>query len=190
MPEIDLTRRTKIVATIGPATESSKRIKELVKAGATTFRLNFSHGDHHEHSKRIDTIRDVSSELGVHIGILQDLQGPKIRVGEFVKPLKLKKGAEVTFSTKKKRQAVYINYTNFAKDVNVNDRVLIDDGKIALSVITTNNKDTVKLKVVFGGKLMSNKGVTLPNTKISLPCLTKKDKKDLKLVLFRVSLDR
>ena len=74
MPEIDLTRRTKIVATIGPATESPERIKELVKAGATTFRLNFSHGDHTEHSNRIDTIRKVSNELGVHIGILQDLQ--------------------------------------------------------------------------------------------------------------------
>ena len=92
MPEIDLTRRTKIVATIGPATESPKRIKELVNAGATTFRLNFSHGDHNEHSKRINTIREVSKELGVHIGILQDLQGPKIRLGTF-------KSGPITLST-------------------------------------------------------------------------------------------
>ncbi len=85
MAQIDLTRRTKIVATIGPATESPERIRDLVVAGATTFRLNFSHGDHSEHAKRISTIRQVSEELGMHIGILQDLQGPKIRLGRFNK---------------------------------------------------------------------------------------------------------
>ena len=99
MPQIDLNRRTKIVATIGPATESSSRIKELIKAGATTFRLNFSHGDHNEHTQRIQTIREVSKELGVHIGILQDLQGPKIRLGRFKDgPVTLKTGDKEFFA--------------------------------------------------------------------------------------------
>ena len=93
MAQIDLTRRTKIVATIGPATESPERIRELIQAGATTFRLNFSHGDHSEHAERIVTIRQVAHELGAHIGILQDLQGPKIRLGRFEEgPITLAKG--------------------------------------------------------------------------------------------------
>ena len=108
-------------------------------------RLNLSHLSHEKAKEIIALIKEVNQELHVHTAILADLQGPKIRVGEFAKPLKLKKGAETAFCTKKRKQSIYINYPNFAKDVSVNDRVLIDDGKLALSVIATNKKDTVKI---------------------------------------------
>ncbi|MDC0204619.1 pyruvate kinase [Flavobacteriales bacterium] len=176
-------RKTKIIATIGPSTSSKKMLKRIIQRGVNVCRLNFSHFSHEKAKEIIALIKEINQDLHVHTAILADLQGPKIRVGEFIKPLKLKKGSEIIFCTKKNKHSIYINYSNFAKDVNVNDRVLIDDGKIALSVIDTNKKDTVKLKVVFGGKLQSNKGVNLPNTKISLPCLTKKDKKDLTFIL-------
>ena len=176
-------RKTKIVATIGPSTSSKEMLSRIIQRGVNVCRLNFSHFSHEKAKEIISLIKEVNQELHVHTAILADLQGPKIRVGELIKPLKLKKGTEITFCTRKRKNTIYINYTNFAKDVSVNDRVLIDDGKISLSVIATNKKDTVKLKIVFGGKLLSNKGVNLPNTKISLPCLTKKDKLDLSFIL-------
>tara|TARA_B110000444_G_scaffold242932_1_gene260746 strand:+ start:1019 stop:2431 length:1413 start_codon:yes stop_codon:yes gene_type:complete len=176
-------RKTKIVATIGPSTSSKEILTRIIQRGVNVCRLNFSHLSHEKAKEIIALIKEVNQDLHVHTAILADLQGPKIRVGEFSKPLKLKKGSEITFCTKKRNQSIYINYSNFAKDVSVNDRVLIDDGKLILSVVATNKKDTVKLKVVFGGKLQSNKGVNLPNTKISLPSLTKKDKKDLAFIL-------
>ena len=176
-------RKTKIIATIGPATASKEMLRKIIQRGVNVCRLNLSHLSHEKAKEIITLIKEVNQEMHVHTAILADLQGPKIRVGEFAKPFKLKKGAEIAFCTKKRKQSIYINYPNFAKDVSVNDRVLIDDGKLVLSVIATNKKDTVKLKVIFGGKLLSNKGVNLPNTKISLPCLTKKDKKDLTFIL-------
>jgi len=176
-------RKTKIIATIGPSTSSKEMLSRIIQRGVNVCRLNFSHLSHEKAKEIISLIKEINQEQHLHTAILADLQGPKIRVGEFSKPLKLKKGSEITFCTKKRKQSVYINYINFARDVSINDRVLIDDGKITLSVITTNKKDTVKLKVVFGGELQSNKGVNLPNTKISLPSLTKKDKKDLAFIL-------
>jgi len=131
----------------------------------------------------VANIKEINQELHMHTAILADLQGPKIRVGIFEKPIKLKKGEEVIFSTKRKKNTIHISYINFAKDVSEKDKVLVDDGKLALEVISTNKKDTVVLKVIFGGLLQSRKGVNLPNTKISLPCLTKKDKEDLAFVL-------
>ncbi|MDB0027262.1 pyruvate kinase [Flavobacteriales bacterium] len=176
-------RKTKIIATIGPATSSKKMLRKLMQKGVNVCRLNFSHLPHDTAKKIIANIKEVNQELHVHTAILADLQGPKIRVGEFDKPIKLIKGKEVIFSTKKKKNRIYINYTNFAKDVKVKDKVLLDDGKLALEVASTNSKDEVKLKVVFGGLLESRKGVNLPNTPISLPCLTKKDKDDLEFIL-------
>jgi pyruvate kinase len=146
-------------------------------------RLNFSHLTHDAAKDIISNIKEINQELHVHTAILADLQGPKIRVGEFKNPINLVKGNEVIFSTKDKKDCIYINYQNFAKDVNAKDKVLLDDGKLALKVVSTNKKDTVVLKVVFGGLLQSRKGVNLPNTPISLPCLTKKDKEDLEFVL-------
>ena len=176
-------RKTKIIATIGPATSSKEMLKKIISKGVNVCRLNFSHSTHDDAKEIISNIKEINQELHVHTAILADLQGPKIRVGEFKNPLNLVKGNEVIFSTKDKKDCIYINYQNFAKDVNAKDKVLLDDGKLALKVVSTNKKDTVVLKVVFGGLLQSRKGVNLPNTPISLPCLTKKDKEDLEFVL-------
>lgn len=176
-------RKTKIIATIGPATSSKEMLKKIISKGVNVCRLNFSHLTYDDAKEIISNIKEINQELHVHTAILADLQGPKIRVGEFKNPLNLVKGNEVIFSTKDKKECIYINYQNFAKDVNTKDKVLLDDGKLALKVVSTNKKDTVVLKVVFGGLLQSRKGVNLPNTPISLPCLTKKDKEDLEFVL-------
>ena len=176
-------RKTKIIATIGPATSSKEMLKKIISKGVNVCRLNFSHLTHDDAKEIISNIKEINQELHVHTAILADLQGPKIRVGEFKNPINLVKGNEVIFSTKDKKDCIYINYQNFAKDVNAKDKVLLDDGKLALKVVSTNKKDTVVLKVVFGGLLHSRKGVNLPNTPISLPCLTKKDKEDLEFVL-------
>jgi len=176
-------RKTKIIATIGPATSSKEMLKALTQKGVSVCRLNFSHTSHQDAKKIISNIKEINQELGKHTAILADLQGPKIRVGNIDKPIRLKRGKEVLFSTKKKKNTIYINYPGFAKDVKTKDRILLDDGKLALEVLATNNKNTVKLKVIFGGLLHPNKGVNLPNTAISLPCLTKKDMKDLDFIL-------
>ena len=176
-------RKTKIIATIGPSTSSKDKLRLLIQKGVNVCRLNFSHLDHNKAKEIISNIKEVNQELNVHTAILADLQGPKIRVGDFEKPIKLKKGAEVLFCTKKKKNTIFINYKGFAKDVKKKDKALLDDGKIVLEVVSTNNKDMVVLKVLYGGILQSRKGVNLPNTVISLPCLTKKDKEDLDFIL-------
>ena len=176
-------RKTKIIATIGPSTSSKEMLRKIIQRGVNVCRLNFSHLEHGEAKEIISKIKEINQELHMHTAILADLQGPKIRVGSFEKSIKLTKGDEVVFSTKRKKNTIHINYINFAKDVSVKDKVLLDDGKIALEVFSTNKKDTVFLKVIFGGLLQSRKGVNLPNTKISLPCLTKKDKEDLVFIL-------
>ena len=176
-------RKTKIIATIGPATSSLEMLRALIQKGVTVCRLNFSHLSHEKAKEIISNIKQINQELDAHTAILADLQGPKIRVGDFENPIKLKKSAIVVFCTKKKKETIFINYKHFAKDVKVKDKVLLDDGKLILEVVSTNNKDTVNLKVIFGGLLQSRKGVNLPNTIISLPCLTKKDMEDLDFIL-------
>ena len=176
-------RKTKIIATIGPATSSKEMLKALIQKGVTVCRLNFSHLSHEKAKEIISSIKEINQELHAHTAILADLQGPKIRVGDFEKPINLKKGAEIVFCSKKKKGTIYIDYNDFAKDVKPKDRVLLDDGKLSLEVVSTNKRDTVVLKVVFGGLLYSRKGVNLPNTAISLPCLTKKDMNDLSFIL-------
>ena len=176
-------RKTKIVATIGPATASKIMLRKIISRGVNVCRLNFSHLEHDLAKEIIASIKEINAELGTHVAILADLQGPKIRVGEFEKPLRLTKNEIVVFSTRKKKGTIYINYSSFAKDVNVKDKILLDDGKLVLEVVATNKRDSVQLKVLFGGLLKSKKGVNLPNTKISLPCLTKKDKIDLAFIL-------
>ena len=176
-------RKTKIIATIGPSTSSKLMLRKIIQRGVNVCRLNFSHLKHDDAKEIISNIKEINQELHMHTAILADLQGPKIRVGSIEKPIKLKKGDEVVFSTKRKKNTIHISYINFAKDVDKKDKVLLDDGKLTLEVISTNKKDEVVLKVMFGGLLQSNKGVNLPNTKISLPCLTKKDKEDLDFVL-------
>lgn len=180
-------QNTKILATIGPASSSYEMLLELVKAGVDVFRLNFSHGSHKDHQEVINRVIRINEEHGLHIGILADLQGPKLRVGEIENnALPLKRGDILTFVNEKcvgTMEKIYMSYENFARDVEVGERVLVDDGKLVFQVIETNKVDTVKLKVLFGGVLSSRKGVNLPNTKISLPSLTEKDKKDLEFIL-------
>jgi len=176
--------KTKIVATIGPSTSSKKMLRKIIHRGVNVCRINFSHSSHDQAKEIIDNIKEINKELHTHTAILADLQGPKIRVGNLDHPILLKKDSFIYFNTNKnKKEDIFISYSNFPKDVTKGDRVLLDDGKLSLEVEETNSRDRVKLKVVFGGELKSNKGVNLPNTKISLPCLTKKDKEDLTFIL-------
>jgi pyruvate kinase len=180
-------QKTKIVATIGPASSSYDRLLELVQAGVDVFRLNFSHGSHEDHLEVINRITYIKEKYNVHVGILADLQGPKLRVGEMTDGgVPIAPGDTIIFTNEEcigTAEKVYMSYENFARDVNVGEKVLIDDGTLMLEVLETNKTDTVKLKVLFGGTLKSRKGVNLPNTKISLPCLTKKDRIDLDFIL-------
>ncbi|WP_413402793.1 MULTISPECIES: pyruvate kinase [unclassified Synechococcus] len=184
MAELDLTRRTKIVATIGPATESPERIRDLVQAGATTFRLNFSHGDHSEHATRIATIRQVAHELGVHIGILQDLQGPKIRLGRFEEgPITLGKGDHFALTSKQVRcnqTVATVTYDRLAEEVTAGSRILLDDGRVEMKVDRVDEADqTLHCLVTVGGVLSNNKGVNFPDVQLSVRALTTKDRQDL-----------
>ena len=184
MTQIDLKRRTKIVATIGPATESPQAIAELIKAGATTFRLNFSHGDHKEHAFRIETIRKVSREIGVHIGILQDLQGPKIRLGRFKDgPIKLANGDKYLLTSKAincDKEIATVTYEKLAEEVYEGNRILLDDGRVEMIVKKVNPENqTIECQVTVGGVLSNNKGVNFPDVQLSIRALTPKDKDDL-----------
>ena len=177
-------RKTKIIATIGPATSERSVLKRIIEKGVNVCRLNFSHINHEEAKEIISKIKSINQELNVHTAILADLQGPKIRIGKLERPLKIKSGQELVFTTKTpKKNQIFIGYSSFAKDVSPGENILIDDGKIKLKVVESNNNDQIKTKVVVPGVLSSFKGVNLPNTKISLPCLTRKDKKDLSFIL-------
>jgi pyruvate kinase len=179
-------QNTKIVATVGPASSGYDQLVELVKAGVDTFRLNFSHGVHEEHGKVIDRIKQINEEYGVHIGILADLSGPKLRLGNVADDVYLAEDSEFRIVNKPclgDEQQAYLNYTDFPKDVKVGEKVLIDDGKIILEVVKTNGADEVRLKVLYGGKLSSNKGVNLPDTETTFPSLTEKDLHDLEYIL-------
>lgn len=182
-----MNRKTKIVATIGPATASKEMLKKIIKAGVNVCRLNFSHGSHEDQEKIINNIREINKEQGLFTAILADLQGPKIRVGKIKdNGVKLINNKEITFTTKEclgDDKKVYISYQNFPKDVSAGEYILLDDGKLKLKIKSTNNKDEVVAIIKHGGMLSSNKGVNLPNTKISLPSLTKKDHEDLQFAL-------
>ncbi|MDD3739864.1 MAG: pyruvate kinase [Bacteroidales bacterium] len=179
--------KTKIVATLGPATNNKEVLREMISAGLDVFRLNFSHGAHEEKAGIIKTIRELEAELKVNVAILVDLQGPKLRIGVVEdEPKLLKEGDLISFCTDKKlanTDTFYMTYNEFAKDVKSGDIVLIDDGKIKLEVLKSDNKSVVSARVIYGGPLYSKKGVNLPDTKTSLPCLTEKDKEDLLFAL-------
>ena len=180
-------RKTKIVATIGPVTSAKENLVKLIQSGVNVCRLNFSHSTHEEHIEVIKNIREADKELGTHTAILGDLQGPKIRIGE-VKDnnIELVPGAEIIITTQSimgTADKVSITYKGLPQDVKKGERILLDDGKLMFEVISTNLKDEVKLKVIHGGYLSSKKGVNLPNTKISQPSLTEKDRKDLQVIL-------
>ncbi|HIP47654.1 MAG TPA: pyruvate kinase [Lutibacter sp.] len=179
-------KKTKIVATLGPSCETKEIIQEMIQSGVNVFRVNFSHANHESVKSKIEIIRKLNDELGYHVAILADLQGPKLRVGKMEKGIVLKKGATFTFTTQKvigNIEQAYMTYQKFPKDVKAGERILVDDGKLLFEVTQTNNKDTVVTKVLRGGKLKSKKGVNLPNTLISLPALTKKDKIDVQFAV-------
>lgn len=175
-------KKTKIVATLGPACSSKEVIKNMVDAGVNVFRINFSHADYTDVSERINIIRELNEEFGYTTSILADLQGPKLRVGVMKEDVVVSKGDKITFTTAEDvlgtASRVYMNYKEFPKDVNPGERILLDDGKLIFEVTKTDKNTEVEAVVVQGGPLKSKKGVNLPNTKVSLPALTKKDIKD------------
>jgi pyruvate kinase len=179
MPE---RKKTKIVATLGPATSKKEVIKKMMQEGANVFRINFSHADYEDVKERVKMIREIGDEMGTTSAILADLQGPKLRVGVMKEEAVVQPGDQVTFCTGKEfegtRERVYMNYEKFPQDVKPGERILLADGKLMFEVTSTNGKDTVKTTVIQGGPLRSKKGVNLPNTAISLPALTAKDKQD------------
>lgn len=185
--EISNFQKTKILATVGPASSNYNTILNLVKAGVDAFRLNFSHGKHEEHLEIFDYIQYINKKYKTNISVLADLQGPKLRVGEMENgKMAIKKGDILTFVNEPcigNMERVYMSYEQFAKDVKVGEMVLVDDGNVQLLVKETNGKDTVKLEVLYGEFLSSKKGVNLPQTKVSLPSLTEKDLEDLDFIL-------
>jgi|TARA_A200000159_G_C7335871_1_gene345057 pyruvate kinase len=179
-------KKTKIVATLGPATSSEDIIEKMILAGVNVFRVNFSHADYNDVSERIQMIRNVDKKLNTNTAILGDLQGPKLRVGKIEEGTVVNPGDRVVFSTDApfvgNAQKAYMNYQNFPKDVSKGERILLDDGKLIFEVSTTNKKNEVEAVVIQGGPFKSNKGVNLPNTNISLPALTEKDIEDAKFI--------
>ncbi|MGB3802269.1 MAG: pyruvate kinase, partial [Lewinella sp.] len=180
-------QNTKIVATVGPACSSYDGLKNLIEAGVDVFRLNFSHGTHKDHKQVVDHVIRLNTEMNTHCSIMADLQGPKLRVGKMEGDgLELEPGQVVTFVNDEcigNAERIYMSYPQFAQDVRVGERVLVDDGTLVFEVVDTNGIDTVRLKALYAGTLKSNKGVNLPSTKISLPSLTDKDMEDLQYIL-------
>ncbi|RFZ91961.1 pyruvate kinase [Mucilaginibacter conchicola] len=179
--------RTKIVATMGPASAKKDTLLAMIRAGLNVCRLNFSHGKPEDHKKVIDIIREINAEYKTNVGILADLQGPKIRIG-LVKDggIHLVNGTRINITTHEcigDDNQIYITYPSFPQDVQANEIILLDDGKLQLKVIDTNRNDTVICEVVHGGILTSRKGVNLPNTKVSIPSLTPEDIENLHFAL-------
>ena len=175
-------KKTKIVATLGPACSTKEVLNDMIKAGVNVFRINFSHADYDDVKSKIDIIRGLSEEFGYTTAILGDLQGPKLRVGVMKEDVVVHPGDIITFQTAEDvpgtAERVYMNYKEFPRDVNPGEKILLDDGKLMFEAIETNRTTEVVCRVIQGGPLKSKKGVNLPNTKVSLPALTKKDIKD------------
>lgn len=180
-------KKTKIVATLGPASSDKAVLREMFLAGLNVCRLNFSHGSYEDHSSVIKTIRELNEETGLNVAILADLQGPKIRTNEMENNgVDLVNGSEVLIVTEKvlgTATKFSINYSLLPEDVQPGERILLDDGKLALEVLKTDGKKEITARVIHGGILSSKKGVNFPNTKISMPSLTEKDLEDLQFAL-------
>ncbi len=177
-----LRKKTKIVATLGPATSTKEVLKGMMEEGANVFRINFSHADYEDVKARIKMIRELNDEFGYNVAILADLQGPKLRVGVMKEEVEVKPGDEIIFETGERfegtKERVYMTYEKFPQDAKPGERILLDDGKLIFEVVSTDKKTQVKAKVIQGGPLKSKKGVNLPNTAISQPALTEKDIED------------
>jgi pyruvate kinase len=175
-------KRTKIVATLGPATGTKETIQKMMEAGVNVFRINFSHAEYNDVRERIAIIREINKQREFNVAVLADLQGPKLRVGTMSENVNLEIGDSFTFTTEKcegTKEKAYMTYQNFPKDVEVGEQILVDDGKLLFEVTATDRNKNVTAKVLRGGPLKSKKGVNLPNTNISLPALTEKDKEDV-----------
>lgn len=179
--------RTKIVATVGPSSDTYEKLLELTRAGVNVFRLNFSHGSHEDKLKIINYIRQINLTEPYALSILADLQGPKLRVGEIENgSMALSPGDILTFTNEKcvgTREKIYVSYPDLAADVEIGNKILIDDGKIEVKVIEITKDKNVKVEVTMPGILLPKKGVNLPDTKISLPALTEKDLADLDFMI-------
>ena len=179
--------KTKIIATVGPASNTYEKLLSLVQEGVNVFRLNFSHGTHEQHQQVIEHVNKINANFPFNIAILADLQGPKLRVGEIANNgLDLKKGDEFYFTNEKcigTMEQVYISYPDFHKDVRIGEKILLDDGKIEVLVKEISSDNKVKVEVLTPGLLSSKKGVNLPDTKISLPSLSEKDLNDLDFII-------
>ena len=175
-------KKTKIVATLGPATSTKEVLKAMLEEGVDVFRVNFSHADYKDVEERIKMIRELNDEFGFNAAILADLQGPKLRVGVMKGEVNVNEGDEIIFATGKKfegtKKRVYMTYDKFPQDAKPGERILLDDGKLIFEVVSTDKKSEVKARVIQGGPLRSKKGVNLPNTNISQPALTEKDIED------------
>ncbi|WP_299776698.1 pyruvate kinase [uncultured Formosa sp.] len=175
-------KKTKIVATLGPATSTKEVLKGMLDEGVDVFRINFSHADYTDVEERIKMIRDLNEEFGYNAAILGDLQGPKLRVGVMKEEVFVSPGDEIIFATGERfegtKERVYMTYKQFPQDAKPGERILLDDGKLLFEVVSSNNVDEVTARVVQGGPLKSKKGVNLPNTNISQPALTEKDIED------------
>ncbi|WP_430405090.1 pyruvate kinase [Fluviicola sp.] len=180
-------KKTKIVATLGPATADKEVLKQMILDGLNVCRLNCSHGSHEDHKKSIDMIREINKETGLNVSILADLQGPKIRTYEMENNgVMMEEGSIVTIVTERitgTSERFGISYSLMPRDVQAGERILLDDGKLQMEIVSTNGESEIKAKVIHGGILSSKKGVNLPNTKISLPSLTEKDREDLEFAL-------
>jgi len=182
-------KKTKIVATLGPATNTKEILTDLAREGVNVFRINFSHADYETVKERIKLIREINEENGWNVAILADLQGPKLRVGVMKEGTILEDGQEFVFTTEQcegDQEKAFMTYQNFPRDVKPGEQIMVDDGKLLFEVVSTDKVSTVVTKVVVGGPLSSKKGVNLPNTNISLPALTDKDRKD---AIFALSQD-
>lgn len=180
-------RKTKIIATVGPACNTYEKLLQLVHEGVNVFRLNFSHGTHEGNMDVINNIQRINAEHPFNIAILADLQGPKLRVGEVENnAIDFKEGDTFLFTNEKvigNREKVYISYPNFYEDVQVGEKILIDDGKIEVAVTEKTPDHNVRVRVTVPGTLSSRKGVNLPDTQISLPSLTEKDLADVDFIV-------
>ena len=178
--------QAKIVATVGPASRSEDMLTKLAEACADVFRINLSHDTHAIHAETVRKINAVRAKINKNIIILGDLQGPKLRIGTMKDDVMLENGQEFVLTAHEcegDHTQAYMNYTELPSSVKAGDKVLIDDGKIKLKVLSTNGKDKVTTQVINGGILRSRKGVNLPDTQVNLPCLTPKDLKDLEFAI-------
>ncbi|MDH5711305.1 MAG: pyruvate kinase [Gammaproteobacteria bacterium] len=179
-------RRTKIIATLGPATANPTMIEKLIKAGVNVFRLNMSHGDHEQHTRSFTMVRKIAMQMGQHVAILMDLCGPKIRTGKFKNDsITLKKNSTIIISCDKKigEQGLIVSqYNNLYKDVKKGNRILLDDGNMELRVVNISGKN-ITCKIIHGSILKNNKGINLPDSDVSVSSFTTKDKKDVALAM-------